>query len=219
MSVMNASAANINAVTRPVHGHGDLDNTTASYLLRRVADKDQAAFVTIHRAMGRRIFAYAMRLLGDHEQAEEVVSDTMFEVWKHPQRFDGLSRFSTWVIGIARHRALDRMRSPTRMIDSAAVEIDDSLPDDGPSIEEGVAIQQRESGVRNCMEKLSDVHRECLHLVFYEGAPLVEVASTQGCPENTVKTRLFHARQKIQNCLRLLLVSEGRNRPEVAHHA
>lgn len=213
------SAANIHAAARLIHGHGDLDNATASYLLKRVADKDQAAFVTIHRAMGRRVFAYAMRLLGDHEQAEEVVSDTMFEVWKNPQRFDGLSRFSTWVIGIARHRALDRMRSPTRMIDGAAVEIDDALPDDGPSLEEGVAAQQREGSVRNCMDKLSDVHRECLHLVFYEGAPLVEVASMQGCPENTVKTRLFHARQKIRNCLRLMMISEGHNRPKVVHHA
>ena len=53
------------------------------------------------------------------------------------------------------------------------------------------------------MDKLSDDHRECVHLVFYEGMSLAEVASVQGCPENTVKTRLFHARQKLKNCLRM----------------
>ena len=52
-------------------------------------------------------------------------------------------------------------------------------------------------------------HRECLHLVFYEGMALAEVAEIQSCPENTVKTRLFHARQKIKNCLQCPARSEG----------
>ena len=59
------------------------------------------------------------------------------------------------------------------------------------------------------MDKLSSEHRECVHLVFYEGMSLGEVAQVQDCPENTVKTRLFHARQKLKNCLRLLVQSEG----------
>ena len=62
---------------------------------------------------------------------------------------------------------------------------------------------------QHCMGKLTEEHRECLHLVFYEGMSLAEVAAIQRCPENTVKTRLFHARQKIKNCLRLLLEREG----------
>ncbi len=198
---------------------GDIDNGTALFLLQRVAARDEQAFVTIHRAMGRRVFAYAMRLLGNHEQAEEVVSDTLYEIWKHPQRFGGASRFSTWVLGIARHRVLDRLRSPSRMTDVLSDEIDDTLPADGETAYERVAGVEREKGVRNCMDKLSDVHRECLHMVFYEGAALNEVAQVQGCPENTVKTRLFHARKNIQNCLRLLLVSEGRSRIKVIRHA
>ena len=59
------------------------------------------------------------------------------------------------------------------------------------------------------MDKLSNEHRECMHLAFYESLSLSEIASVQACPENTVKTRLFHARQKIKTCLRLLLQSEG----------
>ena len=52
------------------------------------------------------------------------------------------------------------------------------------------------------MGKLSAEHRECVHLVFYEGLGLADVAALQGCPENTVKTRLFHARKKLTNCLK-----------------
>ncbi|MBC6941651.1 MAG: RNA polymerase subunit sigma [Xanthomonadales bacterium] len=189
------------------------------FLLERIAAGDQTAFVALHRAMGRRIHAYAMRLLGDAEQAEEIVSDTMYEVWKHPQRFNGLSRLSTWILAIARHRAIDRLRSPSRLLDTHSAALDDSLPDDDTSAYERIATDQRERGVRNCMDKLSDVHRECLHLVFYEGAPLADVARLQGCPENTVKTRLFHARKNIQNCLRLLLVSEGQFRHRTPSHA
>jgi RNA polymerase sigma-70 factor (ECF subfamily) len=74
-----------------------------------------------------------------------------------------------------------------------------------------VAEAQRREGVLHCMDKLSDEHRECVHLVFYEGLALAEVAEVQGCPENTVKTRLFHARQKLKNCLRLLVQREGGN--------
>ena len=59
------------------------------------------------------------------------------------------------------------------------------------------------------MGKLSDEHRECLHLVFYEGMGLAEVAEVQHCPEGTVKTRLFHARQKIKKCLETAAAREG----------
>ena len=72
-----------------------------------------------------------------------------------------------------------------------------------------LASKQRREGVQICMGKLSDEHRECLHLVFFEGFSLAEVAQVQNCPEGTVKTRLFHARQKIRNCLQALLRREG----------
>jgi RNA polymerase sigma-70 factor (ECF subfamily) len=61
------------------------------------------------------------------------------------------------------------------------------------------------------MEKLPPEQRECLHLVFYEGYGLAEVAAVLGCPENTVKTRLFHARRKLKNALRLMLERENGN--------
>ena len=85
-------------------------------------------------------------------------------------------------------------------------------PDSVPPLERQkldayAAIKEAEFDRR--MGKLSDEHRECLHLVFYEGMSLADVAAVQNCPEGTVKTRLFHARQKIKNCLQALLRSEG----------
>ncbi len=183
----------------------ELSNSDAQALLERMARRDQAALRELHRHFGRRIYAFALNRLHDADEAETVVSDTLFELWKHPERFRGESRFSTWVLGIARHKMLDRLRA--RMPDYD--ELDEQTPSCDLGSFEQLAQRERREGILRCMEKLSDVHRECLHMVFYEGMTLGEVAQMQQCPENTVKTRLFHARQKIKGCVERLMRSES----------
>jgi RNA polymerase sigma-70 factor (ECF subfamily) len=187
-----------------------MDNDRVSKLLERIGKQDQAAFQELYKAFSRKVYAYVLNQLKDTARAEEVLVDTMYEVWRNPGRFRGESAFSTWLIGIARNKALLVYRS--RRPDEDHADIDDFAeitPDEGPDGYAKLAEQQRREGVQHCMGKLSEEHRECLHLVFYEGMSLAEVADVQRCPENTVKTRLFHARQKIKNCLRLLLEREG----------
>jgi RNA polymerase sigma-70 factor (ECF subfamily) len=187
-----------------------MENERVSKLLERIARQDQAAFQELYKAFSRKVFAYVLNQLKDQAKAEEVLVDTMYEVWRNPTRFRGESAFSTWLIGIARNKALLVYRS--RRPDEDHADLDDVaeiIPDEGPDGYARLAEQQRREGVQHCMGKLSEEHRECLHLVFYEGMSLAEVAAIQRCPENTVKTRLFHARQKIKNCLRLLLEREG----------
>jgi RNA polymerase sigma-70 factor (ECF subfamily) len=187
----------------------EVDTQTALHLLKRVATGDQQAFETLHRALARTIFAFSINQLRDSQRAEDVVVDTMHEVWKHPQRFDGSSKLSTWVLGIARNKILTALRERAHAHEDLSDDVMETVADDACSPFESLAIDQREHGVRECMNRLSDEHRECMHLVFYEGYSLREVAQLQDCPENTVKTRLFHARKRIQNCLRLLLQREG----------
>jgi RNA polymerase sigma-70 factor, ECF subfamily len=182
----------------------DLTNEQIFELLRKIGQGNETAMREVYRAFSRKVYAYALNHIHDTGRAEEIVVDTMHEVWKHPDRFRGESKFSTWLIGIARHKLLDAFRKTNTDYD----ELDESLPSEDQGVFDALAEKQRREGVWHCMEKLSGDHRECLHLVFYEGMSLGEVASIQGCPENTVKTRLFHARQKIKNCLRLLLERE-----------
>jgi len=187
-----------------------MENERVSKLLERIAKQDQAAFQELYKAFSRKVFAYVLNQLKDQAKAEEVLVDTMYEVWRNPTRFRGESAFSTWLIGIARNKALLVYRSRRPDEDHADLDdIADIIPDEGPDGYARLAEQQRREGVQLCMGKLTEEHRECLHLVFYEGMSLAEVAAVQRCPENTVKTRLFHARQKIKNCLRLLLEREG----------
>ena len=187
-----------------------MDNDEVLRLLGRIERADEAAFRELYRAFSRRLYAYVLRQLGDPAQAEEIVSDTLYEVWKAPAKFRGDAQFSTWLIGIARNKVLMAFRS--RKPDAKHDDLDDvaeTIAADEPGAFEILAQQQRQVGVRHCMSKLSAEHRECVHLVFFEGMPLAEVAALQACPENTVKTRLFHARQKLKNCLTLLLQREG----------
>ena len=187
-----------------------MDNDEVLRLLGRIERADEAAFRELYRAFSRRLYAYVLRQLGDPAQAEEIVADSLYEVWKAPTRFRGDAQFSTWLIGIARNKVLMAFRS--RKPDSRHEDLDDiaeTLAADDGSAFDLLASAQRREGVRHCMDKLSDDHRECVHLVFYEGMSLSEVAQVQGCPEGTVKTRLFHARQKLKNCLQLMLQREG----------
>jgi RNA polymerase sigma-70 factor, ECF subfamily len=192
------------------HVDNGLSAAAVAALLQRIARRDEAAFTQLYKAFSRKLHAYALRQLNDAAQAEEVVSDTFHEVWLHPERFRGDSRFGTFLIGIARYKALMCLRSGraephTDDVDDLA----EVLASSGASAFEAIAGRQRERHVRDCMARLSTEQRECVHLVFFEGLSLGEVARLQGCPEGTVKTRMFHARQKLRHGLSLMLQAEG----------
>ena len=187
----------------------EFDNQAAFALLAKIKAGDESAFATLYKSLSRRVFAFALNQVKDEARAEEIVVDTLHEVWKKPGEFNGTSKLSTWVLGIARYKVLNSFREGRHSHDELNDEVAESIESEAQTPFEAVAEVQREQGVRRCMSKLSDEHRECMHLVFFEGLALAEIAALQSCPENTVKTRLFHARQKIKNCLRLLLESEG----------
>jgi RNA polymerase sigma-70 factor (ECF subfamily) len=177
-------------------------------LLERMGRGDQAALAELYRAYSRSVYAFALRRLRDAAEAEEIVVDTMHELWRHPQRFRGESKFSTWLLGIARFKLLSLIRSREPQHDDIE-ELEETLESEDDGSFEILAQKQRREAVRECMDKLPPEQRECLHLVFYEGYGLAEVAAVMGCPENRVKARLFHARRKLKNGVRLLLQREN----------
>jgi RNA polymerase sigma-70 factor (ECF subfamily) len=187
-----------------------MDNPQVLRLLGRIEQQDEGAFRELYCAFSRKLYAYVLRQLSDPAQAEEIVADTLYEVWKAPAKFRGDSQFSTWLIGIARNKVLMhwRGRKPDADHDDVA-DLAEQLPSDSPGAFDLMAEQQRSDGVRTCVDKLGPDHRECVHLVFYQGMALADVARIQQIPEGTVKTRLFHARQKLKQCLQRMLAREG----------
>jgi RNA polymerase sigma-70 factor, ECF subfamily len=181
-------------MTQPV------EDDNARRLLERCARKDERALAELHGLLARRIHAFASHRLRNEEDAVTVVIDTLHEVWKSAGRFRGDSRVSTWVLGIARFKTFAVLRAREPEMD----DIDDhreTLSSEWLDGEAALDRWQQEQIVRTCLRGLSPAHRECIQLVYFEGMGLTEVANVQRVPENTVKTRLFHARKLMRGCV------------------
>lgn len=172
-------------------------------LLDLISMGNEQAFARLYRAMNRKVYAFALQFLRDSHLAEDVVTETLFEVWRNARRFAGQSRASTWVLGIARHKALDKLRDQAAFerVESQWDESCESIASSDPSAFEQLADRQTAAQIQRCLASLPLDQRECIHLVFFQDLSLAEVAALQGVPENTVKTRLFHARRKLRGKL------------------
>jgi len=172
-----------------------------SDLLGAVAAGEQAAFERLYRLYEKRLYQYVYSLVNDQTVAEDVVGETMIAIWRGAGTFSGASRLSTWIFGIARHKSLDAIRRTGRR--QREVDLDDvaELPNpcDGPM--ERVHRKQVESLTKRALAMLSREHQEILRLVFYEELPYDEISTMLGIPSNTVKTRVFYAKQHLKRAL------------------
>ena len=177
-------------------------------LLRRIAKRDQVAFRALYELFARRVYAFLVHRFQHESIAEEVVSDTLLHVWKAPESFRGESAFSTWLLGVARFKMMERLRQRVLESSDNVVEIDADLLVDETTPDDVAALRQRSEGVRECLDLLPAEQRECMHLAYYEGWTLDEIGAQTGLKRETVGTRLFYARKKIQACLMALLARE-----------
>lgn len=176
------------------------DEAALKATLADIAQGDQQAMIRFYRAFESRVYAFSMRRLSNPEEAESVVVETMYEVWKVAKNFKGESRVETWLLGIAKYKSLDKLRArdgETDDIDDHA----DSLADEAPGVEQLVYAKERAHALADCIDELPKDQSEALHLVYFEGASVEEVSEIQSIPGGTVKTRLFHARKKLKDCL------------------
>ena len=113
-------------------------------------------------------------------------------------RFEARSSARTWIFGIGRNKAIDRMRRGARVV---LGDPDASLPDEAPDPEAVAAAASDAARVRDCIGRLSDTHRSAIHLAFYGELPYGEIAEIQGVPVGTIKTRILHAKRLLMHCL------------------
>jgi RNA polymerase sigma-70 factor (ECF subfamily) len=185
---------------RSTHPQDDADPA----LLADIAAGNQAAFERLYRLYETRVFQYISTLVSNTALAEEIVGDTMMAVWRGAGTFSGTSRVSTWIFGISRHKALDALRRAGRTqrevdLDGAA---DLVSSEDSPF--DQVQRSQTESLTKQALATLSPDHQEILRLVFYEELPYEDIAALLSIPTNTVKTRVFYAKQQLKRHLERL---------------
>ena len=145
------------------------------------------------------MFGYLFRLVDSADSAEELTTDVMLEVWKSAKRFRGESRVSTWVIGIARYKALSSLRKTG--LEWADVEEASALPDRAALQDEKLVQSSMRETILAALRKLSQKHREVMELTYYHDFTCEEIAEILDCPRNTVKTRMFHARKQLKELL------------------
>jgi RNA polymerase sigma-70 factor (ECF subfamily) len=133
-------------------------------------------------------------MVNDRTLAEDLVSETLFEVWQHANRFERRAKVSTWILAIARHKAMSALRHRR-----AHEDLDEAhdVADPAQNAEALWFKADRTKIIRHCLEKLSESHREVLDLVYYHEQPIESVARIVGVPLNTIKTRLFYARKHL----------------------
>ncbi len=171
-------------------------------LLTAIAKEDRQAMHRFYVRHSQAIHAFAMRRLQNPDDAQDVVVDTLYEVWRSAAKFQGQSQVRTWVLGIARHKLLDRNRARGQIeIQALDDNIIDTTADKTPGPFAMLVSKQKAEVMMDCLEVLPDVQRECLHLAFYEDMSLKDIALVQGIPTNTVATRIHHAKRKLSECL------------------
>ena len=167
--------------------------------IQQIAAGDRDAFENLYHAYQTRVFRYLVHMVGDSQTAEELTNDVMVAAWKGAADFKGQSKPSTWLLGIARHKALNELRRPR----PATVEVESvseaAVSDEDPEKAAGRAGLRR--GIQQALQELSEEHREVVELTFYQELSYIEIAEVMHCPVNTVKTRMFYARKKLQEVL------------------
>ncbi len=176
-------------------------------LIAAVARRDRRSFERLYTKYASRVFRFAFRLSRDQGKSEEVVNDVMLEIWKSAAEFAGRSAPSTWIFGIARHRTLNALRGRTLYIGDSdeAAEVADPAPSPEARVDGGRMCERLQAA----LDRLSVEQREVIELAFVEGLNYRQIAAIAKCPENTVKTRIFHAKKKLEPLLTRLLGEGG----------
>ena len=134
----------------------------------------QESLHALYQAYESRLYRFAMIRLHEPADAADVVNDVMLQVWRSAERFNGQSRLSTWIFGIANHKILDHLRRRQR---TETEELDEHISDDSaPSpLRETAAVQEMDL-IQRCMHQLSTIQQQVLQLTFIENASYAEIA-------------------------------------------
>ena len=173
--------------------------TSDEALVGLIGKGDRNAMQALFGRHNLRVFRFLMRFVDNEATAEDLVSEVFIEVWRNAAQFEARSQVSTWLLAIARNRALSALRRrSTDELDEEVLEFVED-PNDNPE----VALQkvERSELLRDCLKQLSPAHREIIDLVYYHERTIDDVAEIIGVPQNTVKTRMFYARKRIAELL------------------
>ena len=184
-----------------------MQTTSDEVLIARIAKGDRLAMQVLFARHHVRVYRFVLRLVRNEATAEDLISEVFLDIWRQAGKFEGRSAVSTWMLGIARFKALSALRRrPEEELDeeTAAGILDQS---DDP--ETALAKKDKGAVMRQCLTGLSTEHSEIIDLVYYHETSVEEAAGIVGIPEATVKTRMFYARRKLSELLKERGIDRG----------
>lgn len=185
------------------------EQQTDEDLLRAIAAGDEESLAFLYDRYKTILFSIIFRILNNRAEAEDVLQDMFFQVWQKAGNFDeSRGRGFTWLVTLARSRAIDRVRSlvsQQRIADNSSVEVTGKIVD----VEDETVQKHQRAAVQTIMKELPEEQRKVLHLAYFEGMSQTEIADRLDEPLGTVKTRMrtgmTRLRDKFSDRLRALL--------------
>jgi RNA polymerase sigma-70 factor (ECF subfamily) len=174
--------------------------TSDDMLLESIADGNRTAMHILYCRHNVRVYRFILRIVRDATTAEDLVSQVFLDVWRTARQFQGRSQVSTWLLSIARFKALTAMRQ--RRFEDIDQEDVRQIADDSDTPETSLDRSDTSAILRACVAKLSPAHREIINLVYYHEKSVEEVGAIIGIPQSTVKTRMFYARKQLADLLK-----------------
>jgi RNA polymerase sigma-70 factor, ECF subfamily len=174
--------------------------TSDEMLLESIADGGRSAMHILYSRHNVRVYRFVLRIVRDATMAEDLTSQVFLDVWRTAKQFERRSQVSTWLLSIARFKALTALRQ--RRHEDVDQEDVLEIPDQADTPETSLARNRTRLILRACVAKLSPAHREIINLVYYHEKSVEEVGAIIGIPQSTVKTRMFYARKQLAELLK-----------------
>jgi RNA polymerase sigma-70 factor (ECF subfamily) len=169
-------------------------------LVGRVAAGDRAAVRLLFMRHHARVYRFVARQMGSEQMADDIANEVFIELWKQAPAFQGRSEVSTWLLGIARFKALSHLRKrKEEWLDDAQAE---AVADDADTPEVALLKDDKGTALRRMVEALPEEHRTVIDLAYYHGRSVTEIGEILAIPVATVKTRMFYARKKLGEALK-----------------
>jgi RNA polymerase sigma-70 factor, ECF subfamily len=181
-----------------------IENLDSATLLERAQAGDTGAFCDLCRTYETRLFRQAIALCGNNSLAEDLTEDTLVEAWESLRRYNGRCQFFTWLCAILLHRHHNELRR-RRFLNFAGVPTESvcqntivQMPDHQLLPDQAAQHQERAAIIQTCIQALPKKHQAVIYLRFYVDDSLEGIAAALQCSVGTVKSRLFHALEKLR---------------------
>jgi RNA polymerase sigma-70 factor (ECF subfamily) len=193
------------SLTAPVPAIGQAERPDITGMLELAQEGDAEAFGEVCRACETPLLRQAITLAGNLALAEDLAEDTLVESWRCLRRYNGRCQFFTWLCAILLHRYRNTLRKK-RPVPFSALHCEEQdeiqsriAPGHEPSPAETAQLREQAALVRQCIQALPPKHQQVIYLRFYVDDSLEGIASALGCSVGTVKSRLFHALEKLRS--------------------